>query len=120
MARNKIEVRMRRKKSIRKRMLGTAERPRLTVFRTARHIYAQVIDDVAGRSLVAASSVGKSAVSELGELAKKEKAKKIGEAVAKKCLEAGITKVVFDRNGFGYHGRVAALADGAREAGLRF
>ncbi|MCD6500205.1 MAG: 50S ribosomal protein L18 [Deltaproteobacteria bacterium] len=120
MAKKKVEIRMRRKRSIRKKVAGTAERPRLTVFRSARHIYAQVIDDVAGKSLAAASSLGKTAASEFAKLAKKEAAKKVGEAVAKRCLEAGITKVVFDRNGFGYHGRVAALADGAREAGLRF
>ena len=105
--RNKIKARLR---GIYK---GTAERPRLCVFRSNKQIYAQVIDDVAGNTLVSASSKG------ITEGTKTEIAAKVGEAVAKKALEAGINTVVFDRNGFLYHGRVKSLADGARKGGLK-
>ncbi len=111
------EGRARRKLRIRKKITGSAERPRLSIFRSANHIYAQVIDDAQGATLVAASTLEKG-VGEDGD--KSAQAKAVGAAVAKKCLEKGITQVVFDRNGFLYHGRIRALADGAREAGLNF
>ena len=110
--------RRRRHISLRKRIEGSAERPRLAVFRSTRHIYAQVIDDVSKRTLVSAADVEEALRSLEG--AKKERAKQVGAAIAKKCLEKGIDKVVFDRAGYKYHGRISALADGAREAGLKF
>ena len=109
--------RARRKSRIRKRVLGGPDRPRLTVFRSARHIYAQIVDDLAGRTLVAASTVGKTGVSG-GK--KSDDAKGVGTSIAEKARSAGIQTVVFDRNGFRYHGRIKALADAAREAGLKF
>ena len=120
MARSSFQSRLRRKRRIRKKVLGTGERPRLSVFRSARHIYVQVIDDEQGRTLVEASTKAKELTEELSGLKKKDRAKKVGALVARKCLDKGIEKVVFDRNGYVYHGRVAALADGAREAGLKF
>ncbi|HEX2195736.1 MAG TPA: 50S ribosomal protein L18 [Actinomycetota bacterium] len=110
--RTPLEKRHRR---VRKKVVGSPERPRLAVFRSNRHIYAQVIDDVAGRTLAAASSL---IVSNGGD--PKEKAKAVGRQVAEKAKAAGITRVTFDRGGFRYHGRVQALADGAREGGLEF
>lgn len=95
-------------------------RPRLSVFRSSKHIYAQVIDDEAGTTLAQVSTLSPELKDALGELDKKGAAKKVGEAVAKKCLEKNIKAVVFDRNGLMYHGRIAAVADGAREAGLEF
>ena len=106
--RNKIKAR------IRGRISGTPERPRLCVFRSNKQIYAQVIDDIAGNTLVSASSKG------ITEGNKSEIAAKVGEAVAKKAIEAGINTVVFDRHGFLFHGRVKSLADGARKGGLKF
>ena len=106
--RNKIKAR------IRGRLSGTPERPRLCVFRSNKQIYAQVIDDIAGNTLCSASSKG------ITEGNKSEIAAKVGEAVAKKAIEAGINTVVFDRNGFLFHGRVKSLADGARKGGLKF
>lgn len=111
----KIERRLKIKAHIRHNVNGTAEKPRLSVFRSNAQIYAQIIDDVAGKTLVAASSLG---IKE--KMTKSEVAAKVGEAVAKKALEAGINTVVFDRNGFLYHGRVKQLADAARTAGLKF
>jgi large subunit ribosomal protein L18 len=110
--------RERRHLRVRKKIHGTAERPRLAVFRSEKNIYAQIIDDVAGRTLVAASSLDKDFSLKVGS--NKEAAKLVGEAVAKKAIEAGITEVVFDRGGYVYHGRVQMLAEGAREAGLKF
>jgi len=110
--------RERRHLRVRKKIHGTAERPRLTVFRSEKNIYAQIIDDVAGRTLVAASSLDKDFSLKVGS--NKEAAKLVGEVVAKKAIEAGITDVVFDRGGYVYHGRVQMLAEGAREAGLKF
>jgi large subunit ribosomal protein L18 len=115
---SKIEGRKKRHRSLRKRISGTAERPRLAIFRSTRHIYAQVIDDQSQKTLVSAADVEKALRAE--KAAKKDRAKQVGAAVAKKCLEKGIDKVVFDRAGYKYHGRVSALADGAREAGLKF
>jgi large subunit ribosomal protein L18 len=103
----------------RKRISGTAERPRLAVFRSVTHIYAQVIDDSAGATLVAVSTLTPG-IRGAVEGDKREEAKRIGEEIAKKCLAANIQKVVFDRNGFIYTGRVAALAEGARAGGLQF
>lgn len=105
--------------SIRKKLAGTAERPRLSVFRSAKHIYAQVIDDDAQKTVAAASTLDEAIVPTLAGLKKIERAKKIGVAIAEKLKAKGIEKVVFDRNGFIYHGRVMALADAAREAGLK-
>jgi len=116
----KAEIREWRKKRIRKRVVGTTTRPRLSVFRSATHIYAQIIDDEAHKTILAVSSLSKE-IRELEEQgAKAVLAKKVGALVAKKCLENNIKMVVFDRNGFIYHGRIKALADAAREAGLEF
>ena len=117
---DKYEGRLRRKKRIRSRVEGTTERPRLSVFRSLKHIYAQVVDDGSGATLLTVSSLSKEVRDELKGLKKSERAKKVGTLVAKKCLEKKIDKVVFDRNGYLYHGRVAQVADGAREAGLAF
>ena len=110
--------RARRKIGLRKRINGTPERPRLTVFRSLKHIYAQVIDDVSGRTLASASDQagkgGKTVKAKTGS------AKSVGTTLAERAKKAGVTKVVFDRNGYIYHGRVKALADGAREGGLQF
>jgi large subunit ribosomal protein L18 len=114
----KKEGRKKRHRSIRKRIEGNAERPRLAVFRSARHIYVQVIDDLQQKTLVGTSDLHLEAGGDDED--KKARAKKVGAAIAKKCLEKGIDKVVFDRAGYKYHGRVSALAAGAREAGLKF
>ncbi len=113
----KKEIRNRIHRRIRRKLAGTAERPRLAIFRSVAHIYAQVIDDAAGRTLVSASSVDKGAKTNGGNVAA---AKAIGKLVAERAKEAGIKLVVFDRGGYQYHGRVKALADAAREAGLEF
>ncbi len=115
-----IVGRERRKLRIRKKMSGTAERPRLTVFRSAKHIYAQVIDDTTGKTLAFASTLSKDLRGTLGDDNKGDAAKKVGALIAKICKSKGIDKVVFDRNGYLYHGRVSALAQAAREAGLEF
>ena len=109
------KIRTHKHKRMRFRITGTPERPRLAVFRSAKHIYAQIIDDVKGVTLVSASTLNVNA-----EGTKTDAAKAVGEAVAKKARDAGITKVVFDRGGNIYHGRIKALAEGAREAGLDF
>ena len=114
----KLQGRARRKRRIRKKVAGSVERPRLTVFRSSRHMYAQVIDDVRGTTLVAATSNSKAFESFEGN--KTAVAKAIGQAIAEACKSKGIDKVVFDRNGYMYHGRVKALADAARKAGLSF
>ena len=110
----KIERRIKIKHRVRKNINGTADRPRMSVFRSNKQIYVQVINDVTGTTLVSASSLG------MGACPKKEQAAKVGEAVAKKAIEAGITTVVFDRNGYLYHGRVKEVADAARNGGLKF
>lgn len=112
--------RERRKTRIRARISGTAERPRLNVFRSLSNIYAQVIDDVQGHTLVSASTVDKEVAVAVDGKSKREAAKIVGQMVAQRALAAGITQVVFDRGGYRYHGRIAALADGAREGGLEF
>ena len=113
---DKNVARLRRHRRVRGKISGTAARPRLDVFRAAKHIYAQVIDDEQGVTLASASSMDKDFNAYGGNI---DAAKKVGEAIAKKCLEKGITEVVYDRGGFVYHGRVQALAEGAREAGLK-
>ena len=110
----KIERRQKIKYRVRNKISGTADRPRLSVFRSNKQIYAQVINDEEGKTLVAASSLG------MEKMTKKEQAAKVGEMVAQKAISAGITTVVFDRNGYLYHGRVQELADGARKGGLKF
>jgi large subunit ribosomal protein L18 len=122
----RIVGRERRKLRIRQRMNGTPERPRMSVFRSAKHIYAQVIDDEQKKTIVATSDqkVDKGAAPATKEGtkvgAKKARAKQVGTLIAQKCKEKGIEQVVFDRAGYKYHGRVSALAEGAREAGLKF
>lgn len=111
------DIRIRIHKRIRNRLTGTQERPRLAVFRSINHIYAQLIDDQQGHTLVAAGSTEKDLRGKGGNV---EGAKRIGKAVAERAKEKGITKVVFDRGGYQYHGRVKALAEAAREAGLEF
>ena len=119
MAKTKRESRGRRKLRIRKKVEGTTERPRLTVFRSARHIYAQVIDDTTGATLTSASTMSKDLKGSL-EGNKSAAAQAVGALVAEQCKSKNISQVVFDRNGYLYHGRVKALADAARKAGLDF
>ena len=114
MTTKKVERRIKIKYRIRKNVKGTAERPRLSVFRSNKQIYAQIINDLTGNTLVSASSLG------METMPKKEQAAKVGELLGKKAVEAGISQVVFDRNGYLYHGRVKELADGARNGGLKF
>lgn len=116
----KMQARLKRKQRIRRKMEGTQDRPRLSVFRSSKHIYAQVIDDTAGRTLVAASTMEKALKDKTDFENKISKAFYIGKLVAERAKGKGVSKVVFDRNGFMYHGRVKALSDGAREGGLNF
>jgi large subunit ribosomal protein L18 len=109
--------RVRRHLRVRKKVTGTASRPRLVVNRSARHMFAQIVDDSAGRTLAAASTLDSTIRTAEGD--KTAKARRVGELLAQRAAEAGITTVVFDRGGYRYHGRIAALADGAREGGLR-
>ncbi len=119
--RRELSPRKRRQIRVRSKISGTPERPRLNVFRSANHIYAQVIDDVVGHTLVAASTIDKDAKGEFKDgLTKIDEAKLVGRLIAERAKEKGITKVVFDRAGYLYHGRIKALADSAREAGLDF
>lgn len=120
MSTTKNELHAKRKMRIRKNVEGTPERPRLSIFRSSNHMYAQVVDDTQAKTLVHVSTLTKSIKPTVADAVKSDAAKAVGVAVAKACLEKGITKVVFDRNGFLYHGRVKALADAAREAGLSF
>jgi large subunit ribosomal protein L18 len=115
-----IVGRERRKLRIRRKISGTAEKPRLSVYRSTKHIYAQVVDDVTGTTLAHMSTLAKDVKAAITEDTKSDAAKKVGNAVAKLLLAKGISKVVFDRNGYLYHGRIQALADAAREAGLKF
>ena len=114
------EIRVKKHDRLRNRFSGTAERPRLSVFRSNKNMYAQVIDDAAGKTLVAASTVEKDVKAELSRTNDTEAAAYVGKLVAKRALDAGIKEVVFDRGGYLYHGKVKALADAAREAGLEF
>jgi len=113
-------LRLKKQKRIRNRIVGTDERPRLCVFRSARHIYAQVIDDSKGQTIVAASTYEKEAKGQPVFENKVAAAEFVGKLVAERALEKGIKKIVFDRNGFLYHGRVKAVSEGARKAGLEF
>lgn len=113
-------ARVRRKKRIRKKVSGTAERPRMTIFKSNKHTYVQVIDDDEGRTLASASTQLADLRDQVSGMNKVDAAKKVGAAAAKACQDAKIARVVFDRNGYPYQGRVAALAEGAREAGLDF
>jgi large subunit ribosomal protein L18 len=112
--------RERRKLRIRRKISGTTERPRLSVFRSAKHIYAQVVDDVSGKTLAHASTLSRDVRTAVAEANKVDAAKNVGQAIAKALLSKGISQIVFDRNGYLYHGRIKALADAAREAGLKF
>ena len=114
---SKVEARERRKKRVRKKIFGTPERPRLSVFRSNRHIYAQIIDDVNGLTLVSASTLEQESG---GNNINCELSRKVGSMLGKRALEKGVKKVVFDRSGYKYHGNVKSLAEGAREAGLEF
>lgn len=116
----KNEIRQRKHERVRKRISGTPERPRLNVFRSLKHIYAQIIDDTTGTTLVSASTVDEALKGKLNSGSNKEAAREVGKLLARKALEKGITKVVFDRGGYLYHGRVRELAEGAREGGLEF
>ena len=117
---HRSESRLRRKRRVRKRVRGTAERPRLSVFRSSRHMYAQIIDDTHGHTLAAASTLDaevRAAALPSGTVAA---ARAVGEAVARRAVDCGVRRVVFDRGGYLYHGRVAAVAEGARGSGLEF
>jgi large subunit ribosomal protein L18 len=115
-----LRQRIRRRHRVRRNIRGTAERPRLSIFRTHKHIYAQVIDDASGRTLASASSMDKQIRDSVGFGGNKQAAEAIGRAVAERAQAAGVKQVCFDRGEFRYHGRVAALADAARAAGLEF
>jgi large subunit ribosomal protein L18 len=115
-----VAQRIKRKLSVRKKLSGTAERPRLSVFRSAKHIYVQAIDDAGSTTLASASTLDKNVRGGVGDLNKSDAATKVGAELAKRLIEKGIKSAVFDRNGYKYHGRVAAVAAGAREAGLEF
>lgn len=117
---DKNKLRVKKHLRVRKKISGTAERPRLCVFRSTNHIYAQIIDDTKGHTLVAASSVEPAFKAKFGNGGNVETAKEVGKMIAEKALAKGIKTVVFDRGGYLYHGRVAALAEGAREGGLDF
>jgi large subunit ribosomal protein L18 len=115
-----VTPRQKRKARIRKKLSGTAARPRLTVYRSLNHIYAQIVDDVAGCTLAFAGTTSKGLRDAVKEDDKTAAASKVGAAIAKAAMDKGVTHIVFDRNGFDYHGRVAAVAEAARKAGLKF
>ena len=117
---DKRAKRLRRHLHVRQKIVGTAGRPRLSVFRSLRHTYAQVIDDIEGRTLVSASTVSPEVKDEVKSGGNKEAARLVGKVVAQKAVEAGITEVAFDRGPYRYHGRVKEVAEGARESGLEF
>ena len=117
---SRSEVRVNKHRKLRNRFSGTAERPRLAVFRSNNHMYDQIIDDTVGNTLVSASTLQKDVKAELEKTNNVEAAAYLGTVIAKKAIEKGITSVVFDRGGFIYHGKIKALADAAREAGLNF
>ena len=116
----KERARLKRKKRVRSHIRGTTERPRLNVFRSLKHIYAQAIVDTTGETVASASTLSPEVRETLKRPGNVESAKKVGELIAKKCVEKGIQKVVFDRNGYLYHGRIKALAEAARASGLIF
>lgn len=117
--RKKYLARKRRHRRVRKKISGTAARPRMNVYRSNRHVFVQVIDDIQGRTLVSCSTIDRALAPQLGEMKKVDAAKLVGQTVAARAKEAGIKTVVFDRGGFRFTGRVAAVAEGAREAGLQ-
>jgi len=117
---NRNEARKIRHARVRKKIYGTPERPRLNVYRSNSHIYAQIIDDTNGHTLISASTLDKELKEKLSSTGNKEAARLVGELIGKRALEKGIEQVVFDRGGYKYHGRVKELAEGAREAGLKF
>jgi large subunit ribosomal protein L18 len=117
---HKAVARQKRKTRIRKMIIGTEQRPRLSVFRSAKHIYAQLVVDTTGSTILAASTLSPELREELGEMKKADAARKVGQLLGRKAAEKNIKRVVFDRNGFFYHGRVKALANGVRESGLEF
>lgn len=117
---SKKELRIKRKVRIRKKIFGTEGQPRLCVFRSSKHIYAQIINDATGQTLAAASTLSKEIQADPEKKSKTETASSVGKLIAERAIEKGIKKVVFDRNGFLYHGRIKAISDGAREAGLDF
>lgn len=117
---NKNEMRKKRHERVRQKVYGTPEKPRLNVYRSNNHIYAQIIDDVSGHTLISASTLDKELREKLDSTHNKGAAKLVGDLVGKRALEKGIDTVVFDRGGYVYHGRIKELADGAREAGLKF
>ena len=119
-ANQRREGRLKRKARVRQKIRGTVERPRLNIFRSGKHIYAQIIDDVSGLTLAAASTVCKDVAAEVKYTGNIVAAKAVGKAIAERAMSKNIKQVVFDRNGFLYHGRVKALAEAAREAGLSF
>lgn len=114
----KYQARQRRHRRVRKHITGTSQRPRMNIFRSNKNIFVQVIDDIEGRTLVSCSTIDADVAAKLVDKSKVEAAKIVGQMIAERAKEAGITTVVFDRGGFKYHGRIAAVADGAREAGL--
>ena len=114
----KVHQRARRKRGIRKRIFGVPSKPRMSVFRSAKHIYAQIVDDLSGKTLASASTVEKEGKVDQGGNCKA--AETVGVTIAKRAVQAGVTEIVFDRNGFRYHGRIKALADAARKGGLKF
>jgi len=116
----RLAMHLRRKMRVRKKVSGDLERPRLSVFRSAKHIYAQVINDVSGTTVASASTLDKELSSKLSGIKKSEAAVLVGDLVSRRLKEKGVETVVFDRNGYRYKGRIAALAHGAREAGLKF
>ncbi len=115
-----LTAREKRTARIRRKLSGTAERPRLSVYKSLKHMYAQIVDDTTGRTLVSVSTGSKALKDEVKEDDKTAAAKKVGAAIARAALDKGVKQVVFDRNGFDYHGRIAAVAEAAREAGLEF
>lgn len=120
-SKNRAEARLRRKKRVRKKIMGTPERPRLSVFRSSKHIYSQIVDDTMGRTLVDASSLSKDMLPQIqGKGGNREGSAIVGAFIAKRALEKGIKRVVFDRNGFLYHGRIKVFAEAARGHGLEF
>lgn len=117
---NKKQRLLTRKRRVRAKVSGTPERPRLSVYKSNTNIYAQIIDDVNGKTLVSANTLQKDVAEGLASKSNLEAASKVGEAIGKKAIEAGITEVAFDRNGNLYHGKIKAIAEGARSAGLKF
>jgi large subunit ribosomal protein L18 len=119
-SKDKIQARLKRKKRIRKKISGTAARPRLCVFKSLKNMYVQIVDDAAGKVITGVSTLTATVKSDVKYGGNTESAKKVGQAIAQKAIDLGIKEIIFDRNGFKYHGRVKAVAEGAREGGLVF